>query len=362
MRRQTRWGANFLVFAGATFLCFLVVEGIVRLFFGPVHQYHFSVMGYRIRHKPADNVPYLLEPYGSFTEHWPSNPDGYFDRLSNGLFYRVNNVGFRGENLRRQHTGKLRVAFLGDSFCWGNGVKDEDLFTTRLERSLAERPLRPELGVEVLNFGLGGYNTVNEVALFDHLVLSFQSDVCVIWYFLNDIDTGGAGDLFSERFLHQCEWLDTYGGWSRIADRLVFAVHSRKATKEMIGTYCERHAHDGNDILVLARVLAHFADQCRGNAIVPVLAVHPVLFRLDKGYPFRAAHETVLTVAREQGIHAIDLLPDFVGHEARDLWVHPVDMHPNHVAHGIAAEAMDRELRALDQDVPLSRRYRREKP
>lgn len=78
---------------------------------------------------------------------------------------RINSLGFRGEEPRRDST--LRIAAFGDSFVYGWGVDDPFTWPEQLERLVSAELGRP---VEVLNLGMSGaspstYASVAERAL-----------------------------------------------------------------------------------------------------------------------------------------------------------------------------------------------------
>jgi lysophospholipase L1-like esterase len=106
---------------------------------------------------------------------------------SRGVAWRtrveINSYGMRDRERPRERTGAPRVLVLGDSVTFGSGVAPRDRFTDQLEPLLAER-----LGesVEVLNFGVGGYDTLQEIATLEHLGLDFAPDLVVLAYCLND--------------------------------------------------------------------------------------------------------------------------------------------------------------------------------
>src|SRR5262245_15424435 len=66
-------------------------------------------------------------------------------------------------------TGKYRILVLGDSFTEGVQVKEEELFSARLEK------LDDEL--EVMNAGVGGYGTVQEYLYLTKEGLRFHPDL-----------------------------------------------------------------------------------------------------------------------------------------------------------------------------------------
>jgi len=349
-RRLAGKTAKTLLLLASTALSVVLAESGLRVWGYEPPSRHRSRLGRKVIMNPGRGLPYLYEPHGSFSESWPSDPDGYFGNGDNEIRYRVNNAGFRGPDFARARNDRVRVAFVGDSFCWGNGVRQEDHFTTVLQKRL-ERAKLFQGRFEILNFGLGSYSTLEEVALFQEIVLQYQPDVCVIWYFLNDTEDllvtvsashaprqgpnpYGVGHVGTVRYLRGDRlWIDMYLG-----------------QREVIRQYTRNHLPRSPQFLEMTAALARFAEACRAHDIVPVLAVHPVLLRLDDDYPFQAAHSNVVAAARSEGIFAFDLLPYLRGRRARRLWVHPVDPHPNHVAHRLCGEGFAGDLLAVVRD------------
>jgi hypothetical protein len=70
------------------------------------------------------------------------------------------------------------------------------------------------------------------------------------------------------------------------------------------------------------------------------LAIFPELHKLDDSHPFASIHARVREVSVGLGIPTLDLLPIFLGEDARALWVHVSDHHPNARAHRMAARAI----------------------
>lgn len=96
----------------------------------------------------------------------------------------VNSHGMRGREYPLAPTGALRIVALGDSVAFGSGVAVNERFTDLLETGLAERLDHP---VEVLNLGVGGYDTLQEVASLEFSGLEFQPDLALLAYCVNDI-------------------------------------------------------------------------------------------------------------------------------------------------------------------------------
>lgn len=94
--------------------------------------------------------------------------------------YGVNSLGLRGNALDFSRPGS--VMFLGDSFTFGLGVNDDEVFTERLNQS-SDR--------NFLNAGVPGYSNDQQLLLLDRLV-EYQPDLLVwVVYLGNDLLDNG---------------------------------------------------------------------------------------------------------------------------------------------------------------------------
>lgn len=108
-----------------------------------------------------------------------------------GVPVRTNSFGMRGAEISEEKQAtKHRIAMLGDSFAFGWGVNEEESFAHKLGE---------KLNAEVLNFGVPGYSTFQEVASFLDMGIKFKPDAVIIFYIDNDaqppffIDVGDDG-------------------------------------------------------------------------------------------------------------------------------------------------------------------------
>lgn len=85
--------------------------------------------------------------------------------------------GLRDREYGAPAPGTLRVYALGDSLIFGYGVPMEQTYTRVLERLLEQRLGRP---VEVVNGGIPGYGTLQELAFFEETVERVQPNVVVL--------------------------------------------------------------------------------------------------------------------------------------------------------------------------------------
>jgi lysophospholipase L1-like esterase len=101
-----------------------------------------------------------------------------------GAGLRTNALGFRGPDWSTDAAdGGLRIALIGDSHALGFGVPFEESVGEVLAQLLRARLARP---VEVMNFGVSGYNARQQLAVLRAVALGFAPDVVVLMPCNND--------------------------------------------------------------------------------------------------------------------------------------------------------------------------------
>jgi len=108
--------------------------------------------------------------------------------------FNTNSQGFRGakEYSLQKPPGVYRVIVLGDSVALGHGVEDSETFSAVLERKLSE--VRP---AEVINMGVSGFGTAEELIQLHNVGLAYQPDLVVLTYFQNDPYNNVVSKLFA---------------------------------------------------------------------------------------------------------------------------------------------------------------------
>ncbi len=96
---------------------------------------------------------------------------------------RINSLGFRGPEISVEKGDRRRIIVLGDSITFAQSVSYESTFPALLEAKL--RAVDPR--VEVLNFGVNGYDTVQEVRFLEKTGLALSPDLVILAYCLNDV-------------------------------------------------------------------------------------------------------------------------------------------------------------------------------
>ncbi len=286
-------GLRFALAGLAAVLALALAELGLRTF-APV-EYLSTGLGEQARlgglHRPSEipGLEYELVPSRSaFFQAWNASAS-------------INSLGLRGPEIAREKpAGAVRIALVGDSFTFGHGVGDAETLPVHLQECL--RAAFPGLGIEVLNCGVSGYSSRDEALWIRHRVLSFDPDLILLSYTLNDPETHPAHPL--HRSLHRPEL------WERFhALRLVAKWdHARRLAQHKTLFHL---LHDPEESY-WPTVQSAFRDirESTAQAGVPVLLVlHPLLAgRTLKGYRYADLHAQVAAEARDDGFEVFDLV------------------------------------------------------
>lgn len=110
------------------------------------------------------------------------------DTEARGVHVVTNSLGLRGPDVTREPApGTSRVLVLGDSVAFGFRLEQHETFPVLLEQELEQRDGG---SWEVLNSGVEGYNTVNELAFLRSSLVDLQPQAIVLVFNLNDYDHG----------------------------------------------------------------------------------------------------------------------------------------------------------------------------
>jgi len=268
----------------------------------------------------------------------------------------VNAAGMRGpEVARAKPPGVFRIAVLGDSVTFGRGVPDDAVFPRRLEESLNEARVlgRP---VEVLNFGVGGYNTEQEVEAYRQKARPFDPDAVILTYVLNDaITTRAALGALAAREATKADADATAAEPS--AEPALFSFSSRllawgsrrlagagePAAKRRAPFVEESHA-DPEGWAMVTESFAELAALAREDGVPVLLVIVPMWIDFDD-YPFAALHGRIAASARRAGLDVLDLHPVLEDADAVRYRLDPHDLtHPDAEGHAAIARAIHAHL------------------
>lgn len=247
----------------------------------------------------------------------------------------INEDGFGDRKFERTRTpGTVRIVVLGDSVAFGYGVDPDESFPKALEREL--NSMQP--GHEVLNFGVGGYNTVQEVEFYRVKAREWKPDVILLSYVLNDAMKPG-NVLVAVR--DKANRAKARTPRPKIFDFVRLRLRPKERTHRggPAAVYVHDHFKPGY-WRELGAIFADLAALAESDGARVAIAIVPVLSHLGD-YPFTAIHRRIASQARRSGFAVFDLLEDLRGRDASALRFSEADLtHPNAAGHAAIAYAL----------------------
>jgi hypothetical protein len=164
---------SLLLFVVSSLVGLLMGEGIIRLLYKDkivLFPRYFTdrwVGSYHLRR---------MRPSMEFTHR---SVDGTFHFITNREGFRNNQ-----EIPYQKRKGEVRVLVLGDSHTFGYEVNQDETYAAVAQKLLREKGLN----ATVINAGLSGTGTAEQLVFFEQVGYRYQPDFVVIGFFSNDFD------------------------------------------------------------------------------------------------------------------------------------------------------------------------------
>jgi lysophospholipase L1-like esterase len=155
-----------------------------------------------------------------------------------------NSLGLRNRELNPKKFGTRRILFLGDSLIWSGTTSSGELYTAVVEGRLNSHPGTRNTPVEIINAGVPGYTTYQELEFLKIYGLDMKPDLVILGFVFNDLYYpylhSGVGknkllEFEPETYLHHLDPRSVPGlllGWSYLAHYL---AHQGKFLLKKIG-------------------------------------------------------------------------------------------------------------------------------
>jgi lysophospholipase L1-like esterase len=315
---------NLIVLVIAILFCCIAMEVALRVIFA--HSLDFSMEMWKYAVK-------LKRPV--------ANPDLSFAHAPNrsaflmGVPVSINSEGLRDREFSLEKPpGVYRVMMLGDSTTLGWGVRQEDTAAKLLERKLNEA-LPPGFNhVEVMNTGVGNYDTVQEVTYYETIGWKYHPDLVVLVFFINDPEPV---PVEKKGFLIDRSYLIAFA-----TNRIDGVMRHAGVRPDWKTYYASLYDDDRPGFQACKEALVSLANSSRSHDAKLLVAILPELHQINgDSYPFRAAHQKIKDVMASENVSVLELIDGLKDRGPEEtLWVTALDDHPNAKANNLISDQL----------------------
>lgn len=294
----------------------LVIELALRVTYSNYANYNTEMWRYAKELKQKSSYPYQGH------EHIQNK-----EAFLYGVEFKINSQGFRADKefTVSKPVNVTRILVLGDSITVGWGVEYNESYPKKLENLLNKNS---DLNYEVINTGVGNYNTKSELATLKKN-LNFEPDIIILGFYINDIE--------------EIQYCQDFLCWIKM-QLYTYAFIYDKFTKLKYDTqynyknyYSELYIQEEQknnlkkDINTIIKI-------AQNNSIELIFVNIPELHELRE-YPFEKVNNFLEEeIINNSNIKYINLLWAFENQTPEDMWVSYEDTHPNAAGHQIIAE------------------------
>jgi len=328
----------------------------------------------------------IMEPSGS-TYVQQNPPPVETDTRPN----EFNAAGWRDkERMPKKDPRTVRLLGIGDSITYGWSVHFNQIYLSLLEDMLNKQG--SENRFEVMNASVPGWNILYEKRFLQEIGLSYEPDVVIIGFCLNDAELDQPPEKWDPA---SPAW--TAKSWTEDRRRsrsgqtvmpiVSDSIHHSPPPKAQpvtedrfpiriplpyeLKNWASDHSHLyrflrwGYDLalkrlgLRLAYPFTLYGENAeewrscktalyeigytmKQRKIPVVLVIFPFFTELDRTYPWEELHRKIAAVGKESSMAVVDLLPYFKGRHSEEVGADPY--YPNATGHCIAAEAIFKML------------------
>ena len=290
------------------FILVIILEIGLRISYPIYSNYNTEMWRYATESKQMSEFP------GLGHEHIPNS-----DNMLYGVNVKINSLGLRSEKEYElpKPEGVVRILVIGDSITMGWGVEYNETYPKILENLLNENS---SVEYEVLNAGVGNYNSVSELATMQKFMY-LDPDIIVLGYYINDIEELTYPSK-TGYFLKSKSYFYAF-----IMDKLINIEFRGKKDYKKYYSALYKDERLKNIVKVSVNRMIEIAK----NNSLPFIFVNIPEFHGFKDYHFTSVNDFIeQDVIGNQDIYYLNLLPAFqkLPMPPERLWVSREDPHP----------------------------------
>jgi lysophospholipase L1-like esterase len=315
---------NVILLAVAILLGCIAMEVALRVIFAHSLDFSMEMWKYAVQLKRP-----VANPQLSFA-HAPNR-----SAFLMGVPVSINSEGLRDREFSLDKPPDVyRIMMLGDSTTFGWGVKQDDTAAKFLERKLnADLPTGYNR-VEVMNTGVGNYDTVQEATYYETIGWEYHPDLVVLVFFINDPEPV---PIEKKGFLIDRSYLVAFA-----TNRIDGVLRHTGARPDWKTYYASLYDDDRPGFQACKKALVSLANSTRSHDAKVLVAILPELHQINgDSYPFKAAHQKIKNVMASENVPVVELIDGLKDHGPEEtLWVTPLDDHPNAKANNFVSDQL----------------------
>ena len=243
-----------------------------------------------------------------------------------------NSYGFRDiERQKKKADGVFRIAVLGDSFIYGDGLADKaDIWSHILERRFNEKYGN---SIEVIHWGKNGWSTHRELQFLKNQGSEFEIDFLIIGLFGNDLHISGTSMPRRYFIWHKIvRQTPLFKNTARfLSDNINNALYSLPYFKNWGSIGWRKALYSEENLRAYERILLDLKKHLEAKGIDYLFVFTPTL---DETY--REGYKLLSKVFDRNSMPYLDLSPKvwetFGGYSVeqirQELWANPGNSHP----------------------------------
>ncbi|MDH5637047.1 MAG: SGNH/GDSL hydrolase family protein [Nitrospinota bacterium] len=298
-----------------------------------------------VRDFKLSSNPVILYEYRPGIKQGEVTPEGLENKVS------TNSAGFRDlERLTEKPEGTYRIIVIGDSTAAGSGVKlGEALFNRILEKQLNAAGESPRY--EVINMGVHGYQTLQEVETLRARGLGYRPDLVITLFCHNDFQLNVDGNTYYNLLASNPDFKfksrePGMRDWFLAHSRLAFVVYHRlmaliqppTSFDEIVSEYREKYIHGKSTVEVGMESFSRMAEE---NGFTAIMAILPVFDRPFDKYRHGYQHDRVREIVEKfDNIELLDLKEGFARIDNDASKFTTDGLHMNETGHAALADIL----------------------
>ncbi|MGD8778936.1 MAG: SGNH/GDSL hydrolase family protein [Ignavibacteria bacterium] len=241
--------------------------------------------------------------------------------------------------MKKKDSQTFRIFALGDSFIWGDGLKNKDLITIKIE-NLLNKKVSDNINIEVVNTGIGGFNTQDEYNQLLRLFPVYTPNLVIQFFFTNDIlATSNQNRILDKKVIYHM-WLRKNSKFYSFLYYLIKGTINAEITFPKF--LLPQDYFDLDDTksgwVNFKKYTLRIKKFCEKNNLGYCFVLISTLTNLDENYPYIEINKKVTEFITNIDVPFLSYFDLFSKYEPTELWVSQENTHWNGKATTLAAK------------------------